>query len=92
MVDHLDFVAAWSGETEHLSADGSQRVVETSARRVALGDTKILRYEIDLYLWLDVPRASLAGRSATPFGERAGQPVLSRVRNPWRGLPPPDGA
>lgn len=64
-----DFWVVFSGGNIYKGpADGL--VVDSGEMRVALGDTRTLRYQIDLYLWIDaVLGNSLSAWWATPAGE-----------------------
>ena len=97
MVDYWDFKAVFTGTVEYTRGDG-EIIYETSAMKVARGEGAELRYEIDLYLWIDrqdenklAPLAtSEPGRRPSSHARRAVRPPGSRrqFRDPGRTGPP----
>lgn len=56
MLDQMDMQAAFEGRLGYVNPDGSIHHYDVSARRVAAGDIKKRKFDIDLYIWIDCTR------------------------------------
>ena len=77
-----DFFEAFAGECV-LGTVGGHRVINVASRRIALGETLRIRYEVDLYIWLDrVRKPAICVWWSTPAGEAIARRYFQAEANP----------
>jgi hypothetical protein len=76
-----DFFEAFTGE-QSLGSMNGHRVVNVASRPIALSPQFAVRYDIDLYLWLDqLRKPALAVWWSTPVGEKIARQYFSAAES-----------
>ncbi len=82
-IDVGDFFEAFSGQRV-FGKVGDRRIINIASERVALGKTHTIRYQVDLYIWIDQEHAKfpLGVWWSTPVGEEIARRHFSAAAKP----------